>query len=132
VQYVQLRSDRLQPEIGHHLQRHPVADDRHVVEPSRQHEIRQQRMRTPTDCTATASNPHAFDQQRRAQPAPIPTPADQPNWLLRTSMGPSDPSDEITELSPGDAARRLGVSASIERRLATVQLPGQPLSATSA
>src|SRR5437773_1357689 len=43
-------------------------------------------MRAPTDCTATASNPDAFDQQRRAQPAPIPTPAHQPNQAGGTSQ----------------------------------------------
>jgi segregation and condensation protein B len=72
--------------------------------------------------------------------------------------GPVDPSNEITELSPSEAARQLGVSRariyrlvhegqlddvgrgermritriSVERRLATAQLAGQPLSATSA
>jgi excisionase family DNA binding protein len=72
--------------------------------------------------------------------------------------GQVDPSNEIAELSPSEAARRLGVSrarvyrlvqkgqledvgrgermritrVSIERRLATLQLAGQPLSATSA
>ena len=43
-------------------------------------------MRAPTDCTATASNPNAFDQQPRAQPAPIPTPAHEPNQTGGTSQ----------------------------------------------
>jgi excisionase family DNA binding protein len=82
------------------------------------------------------------------------------HWELASSglEGPGDPSTGITELSPSEAARQLGVSrarvyrlvqegqldevgrgermritsASIERRLATRQLAGQPLSATSA
>ena len=78
VRHVEVLSDGPQPQIGQGLQRHPAADDRHFEEPSREHQVRQQRVRASTDTAATTSNPDPFDQQRRPQPPPIPSPAHEP------------------------------------------------------
>src|SRR5258708_7687380 len=52
----------------------------------RQHQVRQERVRAPTRRTSTPANPDPFDQQRRTQPAPVPTPADEPPQATWTPL----------------------------------------------
>ena len=73
VRHTKLLRDSPQPDVGEYLQSNPAPDDRYSVEPSRQHQARQQRMRASTVCAPAVSNPDTFDQWRCAQPAPIPT-----------------------------------------------------------
>jgi hypothetical protein len=62
VGHVELLRNWSQAYVGDDLEGEATPNDGDLVEPSREHEIREQRMRASTHCTATASNPDAFDQ----------------------------------------------------------------------
>ena len=78
VRHIELLGDRPQPQPTRQLAGQTRADHRHRIQAPDEHQVWQQRVRSPTRRTPTPPNPDPFDQQRCAQPAPIATPADEP------------------------------------------------------
>jgi hypothetical protein len=85
--YVQLLGDRSPSQTIDDLQRQCRADHGHHVQPSHQHQVWQQRVRSATHGASPAPNPDALDQQWCAQPAPVATPANQLPRTRRTALG---------------------------------------------
>jgi hypothetical protein len=64
MRYAELLGDRPQADIASELEDDALANDRHDVEPTGEHQVGQQRMAPSTDRAATPSNPDSLDQQR--------------------------------------------------------------------
>jgi hypothetical protein len=91
VRHAKLLSDLPQPQPAFQLEEQPAADDLHFVKPSREHQVWQQRVATPTRRTPAASNP------RSARPTGVLAP--------NASTRPNPPAD-ANSVDTAAAARR--------------------------